>query len=258
MDRTLLPKGGGKGDTEKMKIHAGLLAFALIISLAVTNAPPAQAGLLEFFFPSTRKKEYDPTYTMQAPFAVDEEARQKQIEQQSDPNAVRPATPKHAMPENNTPLNQPHRDNKEISAWLTTATSEAMTFDQPDYKALLKKDEQYFNETGKTEYMKFLNDHNIIKVLESGKYDVRSFVQGQPLLLNEGAVNGVYRWLYEVPMMVSYMDRGAKSYKDLEPVNQQLTLTVQVGRIGGVMEGEAIVIERWSGKAQQSIQHEIP
>jgi hypothetical protein len=173
-----------------MKIHAGLLSFALIFTLSAISAPPAQAGLLEFFFPSTRKKEYDPTYTMQAPFAVDEEARKKQIEEQADPNATRPPPPKHAMPENNTPLNQPHRDNGEISEWLTNSLSEAMTFDKGNHREMLKADEKYFNETGKTEYLKFLTDHNIMKVIESEKFDVRSFVQGQPLLLNEGAVNG--------------------------------------------------------------------
>lgn len=239
-------------------MSARFLGFLLIFSLAATAAFPARAGLLEFFFPSTRKKEYDPTYTMQAPFAVDEETRKKQIDQQADPAAARPEAPKHVMPENNTPLNQPHRDNGEISAWLTNSLSEAMTFDKADYKEMLKTDEQYFNKTGKTEYLKFLNDHNIMKVIESGKFDVRSFVQGQPLLLNEGAVNGVYRWLYEVPMMVSYMERGAKSYKDLEPVNQQLVLTVQVGRVSGVMDGTAILIERWNGKAQHTLKTEAP
>ncbi len=230
-----------------MKMHAGFLVFALIFSLAVTAAPPAQAGWLEFFFPSLRKKEYDPTYTMQAPFAVDEETRNKQV---ADPNASRPPPPKHVMPENNTPLNQPHRDNQEISEWLTNVLSDAMTFDKPDYNALIKIDEQYFTEGGKGQYKQFLASTSMLKILDSGKYDVRSFVQGQPLLLNEGAVNGSYRWLYEVPMMMSYVERGAKSYKNLEPVNQQVILTVQVGRVPGVMEGIAILIERWDGKVQ--------
>ncbi|HQX28351.1 MAG TPA: DotI/IcmL family type IV secretion protein, partial [Alphaproteobacteria bacterium] len=147
---------------------------------------------------------------------------------------------------------------REIGAWLTNSLSEAMTFDKGNHKEMLKADEKYFNETGKVEYLKFLADHNIMKVIESEKFDVRSFVQGQPLLLNEGAVNGVYRWLYEVPMMVSYMERGAKSYKDLEPVNQQLVLTVQVGRVSGVMDGTAILIERWSGKSQHTLKTDSP
>lgn len=231
-------------------MHAGFLAFALIFSLAVTAAPPAQAGWLEFFFPSLRKKEYDPTYTMQAPFAMDDETRNKMQAEQQSPGAVRPAQPKHIMPENNTPLNQPHRDNKEISAWLTNVLSDAMTFDKPDYNALIKIDEQYFTEGGKAQYKQFLASTSMMKILDSGKYDVRSFVQGEPLLLNEGAVNGSYRWLYEVPMMMSYVERGAKSYKNLEPVNQQVILTVQVGRVSGVMEGTAILIERWDGKIQ--------
>jgi hypothetical protein len=219
-----------------------LALIALIFTVFTTAAVPAQAGWLEFFFPTLRKKEYDPMQTLQAPFAVDPKAETP--DKPVDPNSV-------ALPENNTPLDQPHRDNLEISGWLTTVLSETLTFDQTKYQELIKEDEKYFTADGNAQYVKFLQDNNVIKVLDSGRYDVRSFVQGSPLLLNEGAVNGSYRWLYEVNLMVSYMERGVKDYKKLEPVNQLIVLTVQVGRVAGQKTGSGILIERWDGKVQR-------
>lgn len=234
--------------------HARIALAALSLVFVVTDAAPARAeGWLEFFFPSLRQPKYDPAQTMQAPFALTEEEAKKQFELQTNPNAPKQVAPKYAMPENNTPLDQPHRDNQEISDWLTNVLSQTLTFDAGAYEVSLKEDEQYFTPAGLEQYKKFLNDNNVVKVLESNKFDVRSFVQDLPLLLNEGAVNGSYRWLYEVPVMVSYMDRGAKDYKNLEPVNQQLVLTVQIGRVAGEKEGMAVRIERWDGKAQRVV-----
>ncbi len=205
-------------------------------------AAPAQAGWLEFFFPTLKQKGADPMETLQAPFALDPKAA---------PPKERPDPTKAELPVNQLPLDQPHRDNQEISSWLTSVTSAAMTFDGDDYQAKIKDNEKYFTLAGKEQYMVFLNGNNVIKVLDSKKFHVRSFVQDIPLLLNEGAVNGVYRWLYEVPMMVSYMERGVTDYKKLEPVNQQIVLTVQVGRVPSSGTDMAVLIERWDGRVQQ-------
>jgi hypothetical protein len=225
-----------------------LVLLALVFTLGVVTPQPAQAGWVEFFFPSLKKKEYDPGLTMQAPFAVDP----KELEKPQDPAAaLKNPPPKFALPENKTPLDQPHRDALEISEWLTTVSSDVLTFDKADYRGKLDSTAKYFTAAGRDQYVKFLTDNNIIKVLDSGKFDVRSFVQEQPLLLNEGAVNGTYRWLFEVPMMVSYMEQGAKDYKNLEPVNQRMILTLQVGRVSTDQQGMGVLIERVDGRVER-------
>jgi hypothetical protein len=222
------------------------LLFALTLAIiSCAGIPPAQAGWVEFFFPTLKKREYDPARTMQAPFAVDE----KTLKEMADPNAPIGPPPKFALPENNTPMDQPHRDNKEIAGWLTMVSSEIMTFDKGNYQKRMEDTEKYFTASGREQYVKFLTDNNIIKVLESGKYDVRSFVQEPPLLLNEGAVNGTFRWLYEVPIMLTYVERGTKSYKNVEPVNQQVILIVQIGRTTTDMQGVGVLIERIESRA---------
>jgi hypothetical protein len=94
----------------------------------------------------------------------------------------------------------------------------------------------------------FYRKNGLTKVLESKKYYIRSFVQETPLLLNEGTVEGRYRWLYEVPVMISYMDRNMHGYKDVQPVSQTITLKIQVGRAAD--QSKDILIESWTGKVQ--------
>ena len=140
-----------------------------------------------------------------------------------------------------------HRADAAISEWLVTAASEAMMFTQDDYKQDMAQTMLNFDAAGRKEYEAFLAEKSILQVLESKKFYIRCFVQEVPLLLNEGAVQGRYRWLFEVPMMLSYMDRGMTDYKKADPVSQRVVLTIQIGRSPDAQNTGGLVIERWSG-----------
>lgn len=229
------------------KLPVLFLSALVLFAACFAAVTPAQAGWLEFFFPSLKKGQYDPAKTMQAPFALKEE----DLKKMADPNAAKEPPPKFVLPENNIPLDQPHRHSSEIAKWLTTAISEVTTFDKGDYRARLDESSKYFTVAGKEQYVKFLNDHNIMKVLESEKYEVRSFVQEDPLFMNEGVVSGTFHWLFQVPITVSYVARGTKDYKNVEPVNQNVILTIEVGRTTKDMHGAGVLIERFEGRASR-------
>lgn len=223
-----------------MKKLLAISAAAFLLSML--NAGQAHAGgtWLEFFFPSLVQKEADPMETLQAPFAYDPA---KPPEKVADPAKVSLVT-------DAIPLDQPHRTNEEMASWLVTATSEAFTFNTNNFEQDFKKSAHYFTDSGKAEFQAFLEQNNIIKIIQSNKYQIRSFAQETPLLLNEGQVNGTWRWLYEIPVMVSYMERGVSDYKKAQPVNQLMMLTVQIGRADAIKGGEGALIERLSGKVQ--------
>lgn len=221
---------------QKMKMVFILLAlgFATLTFYPVS----AQANVIEFLFPSLRKKEPDVSQTLQAPFAA-------------PPEDARPvAEAQRGLPENAVPLDQPHRADAAISEWLVTAASEAMMFTQDDYKQDMAQTTRNFDAAGRKEYEAFLLEKSILQVLESKKFYIRCFVQELPLLLNEGAVQERYRWLFEVPMMLSYMDRGMTDYKKADPVSQRVILTIQIGRSPDAQNAGGLVIERWSGKLE--------
>lgn len=215
-----------------------LMLALSVFSAVYLPAPAAQSGVLEFFFPSLRKDETAPTKGGLAPFAT---------------GAGEQTAPATAPAENNAdiviPLDQPHRRHEDIAAWVTKAVSEAMTFGSNDYNIDLGKTAGYFDDGGRRLYMDFLAKDRLNEILKSRKYYVRSFVEETPFLLNEGAVEGRYRWLYEVPVMVSFMDRTMKDYKKAKPLSQTMLLTVQIGRrMPQGPEDSGIVIERWSGR----------
>ena len=217
--------------------------FTLFACLLFLSAPAMATDWLHFFFPFIETPgEPNPSETLQAPFA--------------DAKPVGPskgdATQGTALPENAVPLNFPHRNAEQIGEWVVMATAEAMSFASDNFEDDLKKNYGHFTPEGKTQYDAFLEENSVFRILRSKKFYLRSFVQEAPLLLNEGAVDGRYRWLYEVPIMVSYMDRGMKDYKNATPpVNQLVSVTVQVGRTADVTPGKDLLIERWSGKAQK-------
>lgn len=225
-------------------LRLSFVFLAVVVSATTIKPVPAQAGILEFFFPSLRTEEnlYE---TLQAPFAdVPEGEEQKKYTTNEEVMAVR-------LPENAVPLEKPHRQNAKISEYVGKMVSEAMTYSSDDYKQDMSTILELFDTQGKTQYQTFLQEKNIQKVLDSGRYHIRGFMLDAPLLLNSGPVGGRYRWLYEVPVMVSYMDRSAKDYKEADVTNQKIVVTLQVGRRTDIENLTGIVIETWSGKVQK-------
>lgn len=143
----------------------------------------------------------------------------------------------------------PHRRVAEIDQWLTSVISETMNFTQADVNQDLQKTRDYFNEEGRAQYIQSLRDHDIAKALQSGRYTVRNYVEGTPLLLNEGALDGRYRWLFQVPVTLTFLETGVRDYKEVQPINKTLEINVQVGRVDTqAMDEIGLLIETWAAK----------
>ena len=205
---------------------------------AMFVSQPAHAGkLLEFFFPSLRDAGPDPSQTLKAPFAEDDvvAANEGGGAAHSEASMV--------------PLHLPHRSEEIISTWVVTAVSDSLNFNGQNYQDDIKKSFVHFDDGGRSEFEAFLKDNKIMDVLQSSQYSVQSYVSAPPLLLNEGAVNKRYRWLYQVPVTVSYLKKGTTSYKGVEATNQHFLLQVQVGRNEEAKGDLGTFVERWSGRS---------
>ncbi len=223
-----------------MKKHAFLMILSIFfVFLSANNA---KAGIIDFFFPYLKAPTYDPYQTLEAPFA----------DNPSKPEEVNIAQRLKQRPEEAVPLDQPHIALSNVANWVVTAASNAMSFDAPDYRQDLVENLVYFEKNGHEEFQKFLRETGIGETLTSNKFYLRSFVEHTPLLLNQGESGGSYHWLFEVPMMITYMDRRMKDYKGVRPLNQRLTLKVQVGRVADKNAPETLQIEHWSGNIKKA------
>ena len=211
---------------------AVLMAFAL-----VAFAAPAQAGFWEWVTGGPKDTDPNPAQTLIAPFA--------DIRGQQDESTAEKFM---RLPENQIPMDQPHRSKEQIKTWVVTHTSEAMSFLTGDIDESLALTKGDFSPAGREEYLAFMRRTALLQPLTGGDTTMRSVVREEPFLLNEGAVNGHYRWLYEVPLMVTYLPLAADGYLKTQAINKAVVVQVQVGRSLATEDTEGLMIESWSGK----------
>ncbi|PZQ43350.1 MAG: hypothetical protein DI551_12335 [Micavibrio aeruginosavorus] len=74
-----------------------------------------------------------------------------------------------------------------------------------------------------------------------------AFIEQAPLSLANGVYNNVYKWVFEVPVTVSFLPRNAESYRNDEAtaINRRFLLRAQYARVEDKNDPNAIKIELW-------------
>lgn len=220
-----------------------LTALVFVAALPVSEAHAKKSffeGMFGWLYEEDNQGE-DPSVTLRAPFSYD----------QADTTEEGSLA---ALSEGPQPLRYAHTTETEIAKWLVMAVSNSMNYEVGGKPDIATEHSKYFAQSGQQQFRDFLVQNNIQKVIDTGRFNIRSFARERPLLLNSASANDRYRWLYEVPLMVSYMDAKDFNYKEDDPVNQQIILTIQVGRFDKVDDPENafdVLIETWSGRSQQ-------
>jgi hypothetical protein len=192
---------------------------------------PALAG--DFLFPNVeRNNPYASADNLKAPFAdkTDGEASTHK--------------PAHLIP-----LHLPHINTASVTQWVNQAVTDVLTFTGDGVDAQIDAKLSYFTLPGQTAYKDFLQTQNIYKNLQSGHYQLNSAVKIEPLLIGEQEAGGRYKWLYEIQVLMSYLNNGTSSYSKTKPQNQDITLSIQVTRVNKSESGDQeILIELWRGQ----------
>lgn len=145
-------------------------------------------------------------------------------------------------------LGKPHRRPDDLATWLVRATSEIFTVDYQGYDKHMAHLATGMSETGLAEFQKFMVDSKILPELQTQSVELRGYVEEAPLLLNEGPLNGRYRWLFEMPVTVTFVPRGLDTYRNIQnPSENSLRFIVQaqVGRVEKGPSEDNVVIETW-------------
>ncbi|MDB5490268.1 MAG: hypothetical protein JWO78_117 [Micavibrio sp.] len=206
---------------------------------------PVQQGSLSAFFHKMYMKvtgkqdtDPDPTATLVAPFADSTATPAKAGER----NIMRLST-------NTAPLDQPHRSSADLAEWLSQAMSETLSFNAENYKANLKTLSKGMNADALAQYDSWVNTSGILAVLQTNGMQLNGSVEEKPFLVNEGPVSGRYRWLYEVPVLISFVPRGATALdKESTADDRKLLLTIQIGRVAESQLPDHVMIESWAVK----------
>ena len=148
--------------------------------------------------------------------------------------------------EKNISLKVAHRTDVEIKTYLTKVASEALSFNKSNFKESIQNVRPYFTEEGLKKYRNYLISSGIVEAVRTQDLQVGAYVEAPPLFLNSSVIKGTYKWLYEMPMVVS-LTRGNIVENADNIDNSEFTLRLQITRVNEDEENpDGLKIEDWN------------
>ncbi len=228
----------------------GLLLFMIILIItlsniaAIVNKSNGIPDVFSHFYPErfVDKEQEEALKTMKAPFAAAENAARPV---QLDPEIT--YDPLGGSVVISETLSIPHRHEAAIAEWATEALSEIMTFSITGYQAHKQQLTTLMSPSAINELQSFMDTSNVLSLMQAKNYELRSFVSDVPTLLTSDSIGGRYRWVYDVPISMTFLPIGKANYEKLKEDEyrlEELTFRIQLGRVAqGGLEG--VIIETW-------------
>ncbi|MCD6046948.1 MAG: type secretion protein DotI [Gammaproteobacteria bacterium] len=136
------------------------------------------------------------------------------------------------------PLNQPNVSQAALLQWANTAVIAVNTYDFFNYREQLQKASEYFTPDGWQAYLNELKaSRNLNAVLEK-KLVVSAVATRAPTILREAILDGVYTWVVNIPILVTY--QSASEYSQ-----QSLIVTLMIKRISTLTNPNGIGITNY-------------
>ena len=104
-----------------------------------------------------------------------------------------------------------HRSEDEIKNYLMVITSEILSFNRNNFSETMKTVRPYFTNGGFQKYQKYLLDSGIAETVRVQDVSLSSYVDVPPFFINSSALNNVFKWVYDVPVVISYTPLGRPS-----------------------------------------------
>lgn len=176
-----------------------------------------------------------------APFVHDDAG-----EDDAAPNFLSNLYTPHGVESGSVPLSRPHRHKSQIAEWLEDVVAQALTIYVSDIDSSDPPFRASMNDKAWRAYEKFLDVSNARAIVRSNKLDLISYVDNTPVLVTQGVVNGRYRWLFEVPVTMSFVSDYDEDEGIKDPVNWYVNIDIQVGRVASDGTADDIVMENWT------------
>lgn len=213
-------------------VIVGVLLF-VAPALAGGAASPSQShypvwlsNILPGLFPPDAGKP-QPQETLKAPFA------EKPYEKAAMGD----------LPTMATPIDQPHRSNADLTSFVQMVVSDTFSFKSGEDAAHLVRMKKYYSDYGIQDVQSFLTSTNIASAMQAQPLQMSTFADQPPQLRSQSAVDGVYKWLFDVPVRLTLQPPGAGSYQEIKNnmTVREVTLRLQITRVAtGGTDGMAV------------------
>jgi hypothetical protein len=226
---------------------AGALLF-LPLASGQANAETFLNRMFPSIFGAPAPKVPGPEETLQAPFSTDGNAA-------GTGAAATEASPLMKMYDDTSKKNSntmdlavAHRSEEQLAEWLTGVTTLALNISPQTWNEDIKKFAAGFSPYGLQEYKAYLDKTAMLTTLQTNNLRLQAITDGKPVLLKEASIDGVYHWLFNVPLLLTYYDQDTHKIEKGQKVRQQtqrVTAQIQVGRIASKPDEIGVVVERW-------------
>lgn len=135
-------------------------------------------------------------------------------------------------------LNEPNLSTPALMSWVAQAATEVMTFGFSDYRRRLQEASRNFTRRGWESFTVALQRSRIIETVNEFQQVVTAAPASAPILKEEGVVAGRYRWVVQLPLVLTYQS-GARTRSD------NLLITFVVVRVHRLESPNGVGIEQW-------------
>lgn len=221
-------------------VGAACLSMAMLPSQARAESFLNHVAPWIFGAPDEGPKPED---TLMAPFGQDKPeaaAGQSQLMNMYDPQKSAEDTSK---------LDSAHRSSEQIGVWITNIATQSLTIDPASYGTTSVRATGLMTPYASKEYNDFLAKNQILEILKGNNMKLAAVAESKPELLQEGALEGSYRWLFKVPLMLTYYQQSANPSAPASktpPQTRRMTLNIQVGRVPKNQLADELIVERWT------------
>lgn len=144
-------------------------------------------------------------------------------------------------------LEQQHMTGNELAMKLSDIVAESLSLTKSNYTYNTAQAEKFFTPTGYSQYKEFLKGASFEQALASGSLQSAAYVEQEALLITNGVYSGAYKWLFEVPVTISFIPTDAETYRNNETraENRRILLRAQFTRVEDPNDPLATRIEIW-------------
>jgi len=136
------------------------------------------------------------------------------------------------------PLNQPNMNDAAVISWAARAASDVMTFGFHDYQRRLQESSIHFTRRGWQSFTEALQRSRVMEGVQKSQQVVTAAPKSAPVIIQQGLVDGIYRWVVELPLIVTYQSGTAQQSDTL---NVQLVIV----RVSTLDSPSGVGIQQW-------------
>jgi hypothetical protein len=138
------------------------------------------------------------------------------------------------------PLDQPVLEDPQVAAWAARVAAQVMTFSATNLDQRMAQSKDYFTPQGWDNFQAAVKSSRLVDKVRDEKDMITATTKLDPVVMQEGVENGVYRWIVKFPLALDFKNETAGK----DTVWQ---LTLKIERMDGL---NSVGIAQWIATPQ--------